>query len=75
MTYLDFEKPIQDLEGELVKLREVNSKSKVKLDDKVKELEDEIVAKTKELYSSLTRLHTLILFLTKHLLSCMVIGL
>jgi acetyl-CoA carboxylase carboxyl transferase subunit alpha len=54
MTYLDFEKPIQDLEGELVKLREVNSKSKVKLDDKVKELEDEIVAKTKELYSSLT---------------------
>ncbi|MCA6437626.1 MAG: acetyl-CoA carboxylase carboxyltransferase subunit alpha [Bacteroidetes bacterium] len=54
MTYLDFEKPIQDLEGELVKLREVNSKSKVKLDDKVKELEDEIVSKTKELYSSLT---------------------
>lgn len=54
MTYLDFEKPIQDLEGELVKLREVNSKSKVKLDDKVKELEDEIIAKTKELYSNLT---------------------
>lgn len=54
MTYLDFEKPIQDLEGELVKLREVNSKSKVKLDDKVKELEDEIVTKTKELYSTLT---------------------
>ncbi|MCA0431207.1 MAG: acetyl-CoA carboxylase carboxyltransferase subunit alpha [Bacteroidetes bacterium] len=54
MTYLDFEKPIQDLEGELVKLKEVNAKSKVKLDDKVKELEDEITLKTKELYSNLT---------------------
>lgn len=54
MTYLDFEKPIQDLEGELVKLKEVNAKSKVKLDDKVKELEDEIVLKTKELYFNLT---------------------
>lgn len=54
MTYLDFEKPIQDLEGELVKLKEVNAKSKVKLDDKVKELEDEIILKTKELYSNLT---------------------
>ena len=54
MTHLDFEKPIQDLEGELVKLKEVNAKSKVKLDDKVKELEDEITLKTKELYSNLT---------------------
>ncbi len=54
MTYLDFEKPIQDLEGELVKLKEVNSKSKVKLEDKIKELENEIATKTKDLYSNLT---------------------
>lgn len=54
MTYLDFEKPIQDLEGELVKLKEVSSKSKVDLTDKIKELEQHIADKTKELYSNLT---------------------
>lgn len=54
MTYLDFEKPIQDLEVELVKLNEVASKSKVDLTDKIKELEEHIKEKTKELYSNLT---------------------
>ena len=39
MTYLDFEKPIQDIETELIKLKEVASKSKVDLTDKIKELE------------------------------------
>jgi acetyl-CoA carboxylase carboxyl transferase subunit alpha len=51
---LDFEKPIQDLEAELTKLKEVASKSKVDLSDKIKEMEDLINAKTRELYSSLT---------------------
>lgn len=54
MTYLDFEKPIQDLEGELEKLKEVASKSKVDLTEKIKELELHIVDKTKELYSNLS---------------------
>ena len=54
MTYLDFEKPIQELEAELTKLNEVASKSKVDLKDKIKELEQHIQDKTKELYSSLT---------------------
>ncbi len=54
MTYLDFEKPIQDLEGEVVKLKEVASKSKVDLTDKIKELENHIKDKTAELYSNLT---------------------
>lgn len=54
MTYLDFEKPIQDLENELTKLKEVSAKSKVDLTDKIKELESHILEKTKELYSSLT---------------------
>lgn len=54
MTYLDFEKPIQDLEGELVKLEEVAAKSKVNLDDKITELKHHINEKTKELYSNLT---------------------
>jgi acetyl-CoA carboxylase carboxyl transferase subunit alpha len=54
MTYLDFEKPIQDLEGELIKLKEVSSKSKVDLTEKIKELENHILDKTKELYGNLS---------------------
>jgi acetyl-CoA carboxylase carboxyl transferase subunit alpha len=54
MIYLDFEKPIQDIETELIKLREVSSKSKVDLTDKIKELEDHLLEKTKEIYSDLT---------------------
>ncbi|MBL7911885.1 MAG: acetyl-CoA carboxylase carboxyltransferase subunit alpha [Bacteroidia bacterium] len=54
MIYLDFEKPIQDLEEEITKLREVASKSKVDLTEKIKELESHITAKTQELYSNLT---------------------
>jgi acetyl-CoA carboxylase carboxyl transferase subunit alpha len=54
MTYLDFEKPIQDLEGEITKLKEVAAKSKVDLSDKIKELEDHMTEKTREIYSSLT---------------------
>ncbi len=54
MTYLDFEKPIQDLETELTKLKEIAAKSKVDLSDKIKELEDHIRVKTQELYSNLS---------------------
>jgi len=54
MTYLDFEKPIQDIETEKIKLEEVASKSKVDLADKIKELENHISEKTKEIYSNLT---------------------
>ncbi|MBA3683010.1 MAG: acetyl-CoA carboxylase carboxyltransferase subunit alpha [Bacteroidetes bacterium] len=54
MIYLDFEKPIQDLEEEITKLKEVASKSKVDLNEKIKELENHIKDKTKEIYSNLT---------------------
>ncbi len=54
MTYLDFEKPIHDLEAEVIKLKEVASKSKVDLSDKIRELETHIVEKTREIYSNLT---------------------
>jgi acetyl-CoA carboxylase carboxyl transferase subunit alpha len=53
MTYLDFEKPIQDLAEELEKLKDVASKSKVDLAEKIKELEGHIHDKTKEIYSNL----------------------
>ncbi len=54
MTYLDFEKPIQDLETELSKLKEVAAKSKVDLSEKIKEMEANIQIKIKEVYSNLT---------------------
>ncbi|MGE0568197.1 MAG: hypothetical protein AB7O73_09625 [Bacteroidia bacterium] len=54
MTYLDFEKPIQDMEAELGKLKDVASKSKVDLSDKISELEGHIKDKIKEIYSNLT---------------------
>ncbi|MBK9283778.1 MAG: acetyl-CoA carboxylase carboxyltransferase subunit alpha [Sphingobacteriaceae bacterium] len=54
MTYLDFEKPIQDLETELTKLKEVSAKSKVDFKDKIAELERHILEKTKEIYSNLS---------------------
>jgi acetyl-CoA carboxylase carboxyl transferase subunit alpha len=54
MTYLDFEKPIQDLEEELTELKEMASKSKVDLSDKIKELEGHVQDKIKEVYSNLS---------------------
>lgn len=54
MTYLDFEQPIQDIETELIKLKEVEEKSKVDLTDKIKELETLMHDKTREIYSNLT---------------------
>jgi acetyl-CoA carboxylase carboxyl transferase subunit alpha len=54
MTYLDFEKPIQDLENELTKLKDVAAKSKVDLTDKISEMEGHIRDKIKEVYSNLT---------------------
>ena len=54
MTYLDFEKPIQDLETELNKLKDVATKSKVDLTDKIKELEGHVQDKIKETYSKLS---------------------
>jgi len=54
MTYLDFEKPIQDLEDELNEMKEMASKSKVDLSDKIKELDAHVQDKIKEIYSQLT---------------------
>jgi acetyl-CoA carboxylase carboxyl transferase subunit alpha len=53
MTYLDFEKPVQEMEEELEKLREVAAKSKVDLSDKIAELEGHVKEKIRELYSNL----------------------
>ena len=54
MIYLDFEKPIEELAGEIEKLKEVATKSKVDLNDKIAELEAHIEKTTQELYANLT---------------------
>ncbi|MFO0321584.1 MAG: acetyl-CoA carboxylase carboxyltransferase subunit alpha [Bacteroidota bacterium] len=54
MIYLDFEKPIQELEEELEKLKSVAEKSKVNMSAAVEELQDKIHAKRVEIFSNLT---------------------
>lgn len=54
MIYLDFEKPIQELEEELVKLKGVAEKSKVDMSIAIKKLETKIQAKKEEVFSNLS---------------------
>lgn len=54
MIYLDFEKPIQELEEELEKLKSVAEKSKVDMSKGIKELEAKIHSKREEIFSNLT---------------------
>jgi acetyl-CoA carboxylase carboxyl transferase subunit alpha len=54
MTYLDFEKPVEELEKELEKLKEMATKSKVDLSKSIIELEGKVQEKIVELYSNLT---------------------
>lgn len=54
MTYLDFEKPIEELEKQLEKLKEVAVKSKVDVSKSVTDLEQKIKEKTLEIYQNLT---------------------
>ncbi len=54
MTYLDFEKPIEDLEKELQKLKDVATKSKVDVSPSIKQMEDKILETKKKIYSELT---------------------
>src|ERR1700746_3786961 len=54
MTYLDFEKPIEDLEKELEKLKEMATKSKADLSKTIAELEVNLKKKIVEIYSDLS---------------------
>ena len=54
MIYLDFEKPIQELNEELEKLKGVAEKSKVDMAKPIAELEAKIHSKKEELFSNLT---------------------
>lgn len=54
MVYLDFEKPIADLQEQLEKIRQVAEKGDVDMSASIKELEDKIAIERKQLYENLT---------------------
>jgi acetyl-CoA carboxylase carboxyl transferase subunit alpha len=54
MTYLDFEKPVEEMEKELEKLKEMATKSKVDLSKSITELEAKVQEKIVELYNNLS---------------------
>ncbi len=54
MTYLDFEQPIEALNEQLSKLLEIGKKNAVDVSDSIKELEEKIINKRREIYSDLT---------------------
>lgn len=53
MAHFDFEKPIQELEDQLRKVREVSEKGKIDVSASIKELEQKIDSTKKELYKNL----------------------
>ncbi len=54
MQYLDFEKPIEELEEQLEKLKELQKKGKIDLSSSIADLENKVQEKIKEIYSNLT---------------------
>ncbi|MBE2246674.1 MAG: acetyl-CoA carboxylase carboxyltransferase subunit alpha [Candidatus Competibacteraceae bacterium] len=54
MIYLDFEKPIQELEEEMNRIREVGEKNQVDVSTAISDLEKKIIEKKKQIYESLT---------------------
>jgi len=53
--YLDFEKPIQDMEGKLAEMKQIAEDSDVNVEQEVKSLEEKIKLLKKDIYSNLTR--------------------
>lgn len=54
MVYLDFEKPIQELEEELLRIQELGEKNQVDISSTIADLQKKIASKKKEIYSNLT---------------------
>lgn len=53
-TYLDFEEPIQELEDQIEKTKEIGASTEVDMSDKIKELEKKLKETTKDIFSNLT---------------------
>ena len=54
MVFLEFEKPLEKLNEQLVKLRQINDEGAIDMGDKIKELESKINKESKEIFSNLT---------------------
>ena len=52
--YLDFEKPIEELNDQIVKTKEIGEKGKVDITSTLKELENKLENTTKDIYDNLT---------------------
>ncbi len=53
MTYLDFESPIKELNEQIEKLRESEKKTGVDVSNAIKDLENAVKEKTKDIYDNL----------------------
>lgn len=53
-TYLDFEEPIKAIEEQIENTKEIGASSEIDMSDKIKELEEKLTLKTKEVFSNLT---------------------
>lgn len=54
MQFLDFEKPLEDLYGQIHKLKEMSAKNKVDVSNSIRELEAAIETTRTQIYSNLT---------------------
>lgn len=54
MVFLEFEKPLESLYEQLHKMKQVEVEGDIDLSEKIKELENKIKIKTKEIYSTLS---------------------
>ena len=52
--YLDFEKPIEELNEQIVKTKEIGEKGKVDITSTLTELENKLESTTKDIYDNLT---------------------
>lgn len=57
MIFLEFEKPLEKLYEQLNKIRQISEEGDIDVTDKVKELEQKIKSKKKEIYSNLSGWH------------------
>ncbi len=54
LTYLDFERPLEELDEQLQQARKIEEEGQVDASDTIKELKKKIHEKRKEIYSNLT---------------------
>jgi acetyl-CoA carboxylase carboxyl transferase subunit alpha len=54
MTYLDFEKPLADMEEQIASLKKIGEKNKVDVSKSIEDLEQKIKEKRKEIFDNIT---------------------